>query len=153
NPKLVSCSISGYGRTGPLASVPGYDLVIQATAGIMSITGEPEGMPMKVGVAITDIITGLYAAVSVLAGLQARGKSQSGMAFDLALADCTLASLVNIAQAALLTGTRPQRLGNAHPHIVPYEAFATADGHLVLAVGNDSQWQRFCAAVGRSDWA
>ena len=153
NPNLVSCSISGYGRTGPLANVPGYDLVIQATAGIMSITGEPDGMPMKVGVAITDIITGLYAAVSVLAGLHARGKGRPGMAFDLALADCTLASLVNVAQAALLTGERPQRLGNAHPHIVPYEAFATADGHLVLAVGNVTQWQRFCAAVGRADWA
>ncbi|MBX3414108.1 MAG: CoA transferase [Pirellulales bacterium] len=157
NPGLVSCSISGFGRTGPLADVPGYDLVIQARSGLMSITGEPDGMPMKVGVAITDVITGLYAAVSILAGLHARERpgdpARDGMAFDLALADCTLASLVNVAQSALVTGKRPVRYGNAHPNIVPYEAFATADGHLVLAVGNDRQWQRFCQAAGRADLA
>ena len=153
NPQLVTCSISGYGRTGPLAAVPGYDLMMQASAGIMSITGEPEGMPMKVGVAITDVITGLYAAASVLAGLYARGKGQPGRSFDLALADCTLASLVNVAQGALLTGERPRRWGNAHPQIVPYEAFATADGHLVLAIGADRQWQRFCRAVDRDNLA
>lgn len=154
NPRLVSCSISGFGRTGPMAAVPGYDLVIQARSGLMSITGEPEGSPMKVGVAITDVITGLYAAVSVLAGLHARESQQAaGMSFDLALADCTLASLVNVAQSALVTGRRPARYGNAHPNIVPYEAFATADGHLVLAVGNDRQWQRFCQAAERDDWA
>ncbi|HEX5444089.1 MAG TPA: CaiB/BaiF CoA-transferase family protein [Pirellulales bacterium] len=153
NPRLVSCSISGYGRTGPLANLPGYDLMMQASAGIMSITGEPEGMPMKVGVAITDIITGLYAAASVLAGLVGRDRGAPAAAFDLALADCTLASLVNVAQAALLTGQRPTRWGNAHPQIVPYEAFATSDGHLVLAIGADRQWQRFCKAVDRADWA
>lgn len=153
NPELVSCSISGYGRTGPLKQTPGYDLMMQASAGIMSITGEPDGAPMKVGVAITDVITGLYAAASVLAGLYARGKGRGGNSFDLALADCTLASLVNVAQAALLTGERPRRWGNAHPQIVPYEAFATADGHLVLAVGADRQWQRFCRAVEREPWA
>jgi crotonobetainyl-CoA:carnitine CoA-transferase CaiB-like acyl-CoA transferase len=152
NPGLVSVSISGFGRTGPLADTPGYDLVIQAMAGVMSITGEPDGMPMKIGVAITDVLTGLYAAISALAGLVARGKS-GGKSFDLALADCTLASLVNVVQGALVTGRRPKRYGNAHPHIVPYEAFSTADGHLVLAVGNDRQWQRFCAAVGRQDLA
>ncbi len=153
NPRLVSCSISGYGRSGPFADRPGYDLVIQAMAGIMSITGTPEGEPMKVGVAISDVITGLYAAASVLAGLFARGSAQNGWAFDLALFDCTLASLVNVAQSALVTGERPRRFGNAHAQIVPYEAFATADGHLVLAIGNDGQWQRFCRAVGRDDWA
>jgi crotonobetainyl-CoA:carnitine CoA-transferase CaiB-like acyl-CoA transferase len=153
NPRLVRVSISGYGRTGPLADTPGYDLVVQATAGIMSITGEPAGMPMKVGVAITDVITGLYAAISALAGLVRRGGTNAGSAFDLALADCTLASLVNVAEGALLTGHRPERFGNAHPHIVPYEAFATSDSHLVLAVGNDRQWQKFCAAVGKDDWA
>lgn len=155
NPRLVSCSISGYGRSGPLAAVPGYDLMMQASAGLMSITGEPDGMPMKVGVAITDVITGLYGAVSVLAGLygRARGGRDAGMAFDLALADCTLASLVNVAQSALLTGQRPVRYGNAHPQIVPYEAFATSDGTLVLAVGADRQWQRFCQAIERPDWA
>lgn len=155
NPRLISCSISGFGRTGPLADVPGYDLVIQARSGLMSITGEPDGAPMKVGVAITDVITGLYAAVSVLAGLHSREKqtTNGGMAFDLALADCTLASLVNVAQSALVTGKRPVRYGNAHPNIVPYEAFATADGHLVLAVGNDRQWRRFCKAAERDELA
>jgi crotonobetainyl-CoA:carnitine CoA-transferase CaiB-like acyl-CoA transferase len=146
-PTLVSCSISGYGRTGPLADTPGYDLVIQATSGLMGITGEPDGRPMKVGVAITDVLTGLYAAISVLAGLVAQGRGQAGRAFDLGLLDCTLAGLVNVAQAALVTGERPKRYGNAHPQIVPYEAFATADSHLVLGVGNDGQWQRFCQAA------
>jgi crotonobetainyl-CoA:carnitine CoA-transferase CaiB-like acyl-CoA transferase len=153
NPALVTCSISGYGRSGPLAAMPGYDLMMQASAGMMSITGELDGMPMKVGVAITDVITGLYAAASVLAGLYERGKGRLGTSFDLALADCTLASLVNVAQGALLTGERPRRWGNAHPQIVPYEAFATADGHLVLAVGADRQWQRFCQAIDRDDLA
>lgn len=153
NPRLVSCSISGYGRTGPLAETPGYDLAIQAGMGLMSITGEPAGTPMKVGVAMTDVLAGLYAAVSVLAGLYARGEGREGLAFDVALADCTLASLVNVVQSSLLTGQRPRRFGNAHPQIVPYEAFATADGHLVLAIGADRQWQRFCAAVSRADLA
>lgn len=153
NPQLVSCSISGYGRTGPMADVPGYDLVIQAMAGIMSITGEPAGRPMKVGVAISDILCGLFAATSVLAGVYARGQGRTAPAFDLSLVDCTLASLVNVAEGALVTGKRPRRYGNAHPHIVPYESFATADGHLVLAVGNDRQYQRFCGAVGRPELA
>ncbi len=153
NPRLVSCSISGYGRTGPDAERPGYDLNIQATHGIMSITGEPDGRPMKIGVAMADVVTGLYAAASVLAGLLAREQGQAAPAFDLALADCTLASLVNVAQGTLLTGQRPKRYGNAHPHIVPYEEFATADGHLVLGIGNDRQWSRFCAAAGRADLA
>jgi crotonobetainyl-CoA:carnitine CoA-transferase CaiB-like acyl-CoA transferase len=151
NPQLVVVSISGYGRTGPLANKPGYDLVIQATAGIMSITGPPEGPPMKIGVAIADVITGLYGAISALAGLVARGKYSSGGSYDLALADCTLASLVNVAQGALVSGQRPRRWGNAHPQIVPYEAFATADGYMVLAVGNDAQFQRFCRAGQREE--
>jgi crotonobetainyl-CoA:carnitine CoA-transferase CaiB-like acyl-CoA transferase len=153
NPNLVAVSISGFGRTGPLADAPGYDLAIQATAGLMSITGEVDGAPMKVGVAISDVLTGLYAAISALAGLQARSRGTAGQHFDLALADCTLASLVNVAQSTLVTGQRPKRYGNAHPQIVPYEAFATADGHLVLAVGNDRQWQRFCQAAGGDDLA
>ena len=153
NGELVSVSISGYGRTGPLAEVAGYDLVIQAMSGLMSITGEADGMPMKVGVAIIDVISGLYAAISVLAGLHRRGSGKGGTAFDLALADCTLASLVNVAQGSLITGEKPRRYGNAHPQIVPYEAFATSDGHLVLAVGNDRQWLRFCQATGHDDWA
>lgn len=153
NPRLVSCSISGYGRTGPMAGVPGYDLVIQATSGLMGITGEPDGAPMKIGVAMSDVIAGLYAAVSALAGLRARDAGQSGMAFDLALMDCTLTSLVNVAQSTLVTGQRPARFGNAHPQIVPYEVFPTSDGHLVLAIGNDAQWQRFCATAGLSELA
>lgn len=153
NPLLVSCSISGYGRTGPLADQPGYDLVIQAASGLMSITGEPDGTPMKVGVAITDVITGLYAAVSTLSGLYARIAGRGGSAFDLALFDCTLASLVNVAQSTLVTGERPVRYGNAHAQIVPYQVFETADGHLVLAVGNDGQWSQFCQLAQRADLA
>ncbi len=153
NPRLVACSISGFGRTGPMRNVPGYDFVVQGSSGLMSITGEPDGPPMKVGVAIADVLTGLYAAVSLLAGLVGREQGDAGRFFDLALADCTLASLVNVAQAALLTGDRPQRYGNAHPHIVPYQMFATRDGYLILAVGNDAQWRRFCEAVGRQSWA
>jgi crotonobetainyl-CoA:carnitine CoA-transferase CaiB-like acyl-CoA transferase len=153
NPELVHCSISAYGRNNAWSQAPGYDLMMQASSGIMAITGEPDGMPMKVGVAITDVITGLYAATSLLAGLYARGKGRGGAGFDLALADCALASLVNVAQGALLTGQPARRWGNAHPQIVPYEAFATADGHVVVAVGADRQWQRLCRAVERDDWA
>ncbi len=153
NPRLISCSISGFGRTGPQAGVAGYDLVTQAGTGLVSITGEPDGPPLKVGVAISDILTGLYAAISALAGLYARGPNGAGRAFDLALADCTLASLVNVAQSALVTGERPKRWGNAHPQIVPYEAFETADGFLVIGVGNDDQWRKFCAAVDEGAWA
>ncbi len=173
NPRLVVCSISGFGRTGPWANVPGYDFVVQALSGLMAITGEPAGPPTKVGVALTDVITGLYAAVSIVAALRTSDQppttshqlpfanSQSSSLdpqsplrhIDLSLFDCTLAALVNVAQSHLVTGRRPERYGNAHPQIVPYECFATADGHLVLAVGNDAQWQRFCAAVGRGDLA
>lgn len=153
NPKLVSCSISGFGRTGPMADVPGYDFAIQASSGLMSITGEPDGAPMKVGVAMSDILTGLYAATSLLAGLFAREQGRTASGFDVALADCTLASLVNVAQSSLLTGRTPKRWGNAHAQIVPYEAFATADGYVVLAVGADRQWERFCRAVGHDAWS
>ncbi|MBS0210433.1 MAG: CoA transferase [Planctomycetes bacterium] len=152
NPRLVCCSISAYGRQGPLAGVPGYDLMIQAGSGLMGITGDAAGAPMKVGVAITDVLTGLYTATSALAGLLARERGQPARAFDLALADCTLASLVNVAQSTLLTGQRPQRWGNAHPQIVPYEVFPTADGYVVLAIGADRQWVRFCQRVGRDEW-
>ncbi|HEY4312579.1 MAG TPA: CaiB/BaiF CoA-transferase family protein [Pirellulales bacterium] len=153
NPRLVSCSISGFGRTGPLADVAGYDLVTQAGTGLMSITGEPAGPPLKVGVAMSDILTGLYTVISALAGLHGRGRDGLGGAFDLSLADCTLASLVNVVQSALVTGERPQRWGNAHPQIVPYESFETADGFLVIAVGNDDQWRKMCAAIEHDDWA
>lgn len=153
NPRLVSCSISGFGRTGPWANVAGYDLVTQAGSGLMSITGAADGPPFKVGVAMSDILTGLYAVISALAGLHARGRDGQGRSFDLALADCTLASLVNVAQSALVTGERPERWGNAHPQIVPYESFETADGFLVIGVGNDGQWRKLCAAIDHDDWA
>ncbi|HEX4132080.1 MAG TPA: CoA transferase [Pirellulales bacterium] len=153
NPGLVSCSISAFGRTGPWSDRPGYDLMIQAASGLMGITGEPDGVPMKVGVAITDVVAGLYAAVSVLAGLVGREQGQPGRAFDLSLFDCTLASLVNVAQSTLLTGKPPKRWGNAHPQIVPYEVFATSDGYLALAIGADRQWKKFCHRVDCQAWA
>lgn len=153
NPQLVVCSISGFGRTGPMADVPGYDLMVQACAGLMSITGEPDGAPMKVGVAISDVITGLYGVISILAGLVQRPRSERGIHFELALADCTMASLVNVIQSAILTGQTPKRHGNAHAQIVPYEVFATSDGHIVLAVGADRQWERFCRLIGEPDLA
>jgi crotonobetainyl-CoA:carnitine CoA-transferase CaiB-like acyl-CoA transferase len=153
NPRVVVCSISGFGRTGPLRDLPGYDFAIQALSGLMSITGPVEGPPCKVGVAATDVLTGLYAAVSVLACLRARRASGHGYAIDLALLDCATAAQVNVAQAFLTSGVVPPRQGNAHLQIVPYQLFATADTWLVLAVGNDGQWQRFCAAAGRPDLA
>jgi crotonobetainyl-CoA:carnitine CoA-transferase CaiB-like acyl-CoA transferase len=147
NPRLILCSISGFGRTGPLRDLPGYDFAIQALSGLMSITGPAEGPPCKVGVAVTDVLTGLYASSAVLACLLARQRSGHGYALDLALLDCALASQVNVAQAYLTAGVVPPRQGNAHLQIVPYQLFATRDGWLVLAVGNDGQWQRFCQAA------
>jgi crotonobetainyl-CoA:carnitine CoA-transferase CaiB-like acyl-CoA transferase len=153
NPRLIVCSISGFGRTGPLADLPGYDFAVQALSGLMSITGPVEGPPCKVGVAVTDVLTGLYAAVAALACLRGREQSGHGYAIDLALLDCAVAAQVNLAQAFLTSGTVPPRQGNAHLQIVPYQLFPSADGWLVLAVGNDGQWQRFCQAAGRDELA
>jgi crotonobetainyl-CoA:carnitine CoA-transferase CaiB-like acyl-CoA transferase len=153
NPRLIVCSISGFGRTGPLRDAPGYDFAIQALSGLMSITGPVEGPPCKVGVAVTDVLTGLYAAVAVLACLNARGRTGHGYAIDLALLDCAVAAQVNLAQAYLTSGAVPPRQGNAHLQIVPYQLFATADSWLVLAVGNDGQWQRVCQATDRPELA
>lgn len=153
HPHLIVCSISGFGRESPLRDVPGYDFAIQALSGFMSITGPAEGPPCKVGVAVTDVLTGLYAAVAVLACLQARQSSGHGYAIDLALLDCAVAAQVNVVQAYLTSGAEPPRQGNAHLQIVPYQLFATADTWLVLAVGNDGQWQRFCRAAERPDLA
>ncbi len=153
NQRLIVCSISGFGRTGPWSDLPGYDFAIQALSGLMSITGPAEGPPCKVGVAVTDVLTGLNAAVAVLACLRAREQSGHGYAIDLALLDCAVAAQCNVAQAYLTSGQVPPRQGNAHLQIVPYQLFATADGWLVLAVGNDGQWQRFCRATGRDDLA
>ncbi len=153
HPRLIICSISGFGRTGSRRDEPGYDFAVQALSGLMSITGPAEGPPCKVGVAATDVLTGLYAAVAVLACLHARQSSGHGYAIDLALLDCAVAAQVNVAQAYLTSGELPPRQGNAHLQIVPYQLFATADSWLVLAVGNDGQWQRFCRAAQRADLA
>lgn len=153
NPRLIVCSISGFGRTGPWSDLPGYDFAIQGLSGMMSITGPIEGPPSKVGVAMADVVTGLYAASTVLACLHARQQSGHGYAIDLALLDCAVASQVNVAQAYLTSGNVPARQGNAHLQIVPYQAFQTADDWLILAVGNDAQWQRFCKVAERLDLA
>ncbi len=153
NPRLVVCSISGFGRTGPMSDLPGYDFAVQGLSGLMSISGPVEGPPCKVGVAVTDVLTGLYAATAVLACLHARQQSGHGYAIDLALLDCAVAAQVNVVQAYLTSGAVPPRQGNAHLQIVPYQAFATADDWLIVAVGNDGQWQRFCRALGLPDLA
>lgn len=152
NPGLVHLAISGFGADGPDADKPGYDLIAQAAGGLMSITGERAadgGRPMKVGVAISDVVTGLFAAVSILAGLLGRERGTApGQRIDVSLLESTLAVLVNQAQNAFTTGQAPGRLGNAHPNLVPYETFATADGELVVAVASERQWPRFCQALG-----
>ncbi len=153
NPGLVYCSLTGYGQTGPLSEHPGYDFAIQAQSGLMSITGPVEGPPSKVGVALADVMTGLHAAVAILAALHHRHLTGEGQAIDVALLDSQLAGLVNVAQSYLVTGRTPQRYGNAHPTIVPYQMFDTVDGAIALAVGNDGQWQRLCAALERPDLA
>ena len=151
HPKLIACSISGFGRTGPMKDAPGYDFAIQALSGLMNITGPAEGPPYKVGVALADILTGLYASNAILAALHARARTGHGYAIDIALADCALAAQVNVAQAFLTSVKLPQRQGNAHLQIVPYQLFATADGWLVLNVGNDGQWRAFCAAAREAE--
>jgi crotonobetainyl-CoA:carnitine CoA-transferase CaiB-like acyl-CoA transferase len=162
NPSLVHLAISGFGTEGRAADLPGYDFVIQAVSGLMSITGAPDaegGHPTKVGVAISDIITGMLGAVSVLAALVGRERGLPdrpegvGQRIDLSLLGATLASLVNQAQNAFVTGRPPGRLGNAHPNIVPYEAFQTADQPIVVAVGSERQWPRFCQALGLPELA
>ena len=144
NPRLVYCSITGFGQTGPYKDRLGYDFLIQAMGGLMSVTGEPDsngGQPQKVGVALTDIMTGLYASNGILAALAERERSGLGQHIDLSLFDVTAATLANQASNYLVGGIVPSRLGNAHPNIVPYQSFAVADGHIVIAVGNDSQFE------------
>ncbi len=153
NPRLVYCSITGFGQDGPYRDLPGYDILIQGAAGIMSITGEPDGPPMKVGVAISDITAGLFASNAILAALVGRGTSGQGRYIDISLLDSTVAWLANVGANYLATGRVPERLGNAHANIVPYQAFATGEGTIIVAVGNDDQWQRFCRAVERADLA
>ncbi|MDF1522163.1 MAG: CoA transferase [Trueperaceae bacterium] len=153
NPRLVTCSITGFGATGPRASEPGYDAAIQALAGVMAMTGETDGPPVKVGVAWVDVLTGLHAAVGVLAALRARDATGVGRHLDVALFDVALASAVNQAQATLLTGEAPVRRGSAHPNIVPYQAFAAADAPVMVACGNDAQFAHLAAAVGLPELA
>ncbi|MFD1626023.1 CaiB/BaiF CoA transferase family protein [Azospirillum griseum] len=157
NPRLVYGSITGFGQTGPYRSRAGYDFMIQGMGGLMSVTGQPDGEPgagpVKVGVAVTDIFTGLYATIGILGALAHRDRTGEGQQVDLALLDVQVAVLANQAMNCLVGGTAPQRLGNAHPNIVPYQAFATRDGHIILAVGNDGQFAKFCGVAGRPDLA
>ncbi|HUU35394.1 MAG TPA: CoA transferase [Vicinamibacterales bacterium] len=152
-PELIYCSISGYGQTGPRRDEPGYDAVMQAEGGLMSITGAADGPPYRLGVAIVDIVSGMFAAQGVLAALVARGNTGQGQVVDIGMLDAAAALLTYQAGSYFATGAVPGRLGNRHPTIAPYETFATADGDLALAVGNDGLWQAFCRAAGLADLA
>lgn len=155
NPGIIYCSITGFGQTGPYRQRAGYDFLIQGMGGLMSVTGEaddqPGGGPMKVGVAIVDIFTGMYATTAVLAALANRERSGIGQYIDLALFDVQVATLANQATNYLVSGRSPERLGNTHPNIVPYQVFATSDSHIIITVGNDDQYRRFCTAAGVTD--
>jgi crotonobetainyl-CoA:carnitine CoA-transferase CaiB-like acyl-CoA transferase len=153
NPRLVLCTVTGYGSDGPEAGRPGYDFTVQARSGWMAITGEPAGTPVKAGVAVVDVLTGQLAAVAILAALRERERSGRGQRVEVPLFDAALAGLVNVTQAALVTGREPARWGNAHATIVPYQAFDGADRAFVVAVGNDAQWRRLCEAIGAGDLA
>jgi crotonobetainyl-CoA:carnitine CoA-transferase CaiB-like acyl-CoA transferase len=156
NPGLVYCSITGFGQTGPYAERAGYDFLIQGMGGLMSVTGRPDGEPgagpQKVGVALTDILTGLYAANAIQAALIERARSGVGQHIDLALLDVSIACLANQASNYLVGGVVPARMGNAHPNIVPYQDFPTADGDMILAIGNDQQFRKFCTVAGHPEW-
>src|SRR4051812_29446031 len=147
-PRLIYCSISGFGQTGPRRSEPGYDAVIQAEGGLMSITGGPDGPPYRLGVAIADIVSGMFAAFGVSAALLARERTGRGQRVDLGMLDATTALLTYQAAICFATGQAPVRMGNRHPTIVPYEMFPASDGEFVVAVGNDEQWRRFCGVIG-----
>jgi len=155
NPGIIYCSITGFGQTGPLSQRAGYDFLVQAMGGLMSVTGEPDGKPgagpQKIGVALTDILTGLYTNIAALSALANRDRTGEGCHIDMALLDVTAACMANQAMNFLVTGNAPGRMGNAHPNIVRYEAFATADDYVIIAVGNDSQFERFVEVAGRPD--
>jgi formyl-CoA transferase len=157
NPRLVYASITGFGQDGPYAARAGYDFIIQGMSGFMSVTGErdgvPGGGPQKAGVAITDLMTGMYTAVAILAALAERDRTGRGRRIDASLLDSAVAMMATMSHNYLVGGAPPGRLGNAHPNIVPYQVFACADGHLILAVGNDGQFAKFCAVAGRAEWA
>ena len=157
NPSLIYCSITGFGQTGPYAERAGYDLMIQAMSGMMSITGRADGVPgggpLRVGVALTDLFTGVYAATAILAALEVRNRTGVGQQIDMALLDVGMATLANQASGFLNTGNVPQRQGNSHPSLAPYQDFPTRDGAMLLAIGNDGQFRRFCDAVGKPEWS
>lgn len=153
NPRLVYCSISGFGQTGPLRDKPGYDFMIQAMGGIMSITGEPDGEPMKVGVAAADLFAGQNAVIAILAALQARMTTGEGQYLDIGLFDSQLGWLANVASNYLISGSLPKRYGNAHANIVPYQSFRASDGWFVIAVGNDKHFEALCKMLGKPEWS
>jgi crotonobetainyl-CoA:carnitine CoA-transferase CaiB-like acyl-CoA transferase len=157
NPRLVYCSITGFGQTGPYAERAGYDLMIQAMSGMMSITGKPEGTPggtpQRVGVALTDVFTGVYAFGAILAAIEVRHRTGQGQHIDMSLLDVGMAILANQAAGFLNTGQTPKRQGNSHPSLVPYRDFETHDSAMLLAIGNDGQFARFCAVAGHPEWA
>ena len=148
NPRLIYCSITGFGQTGPYAQRAGYDYIIQGMSGLMSVTGEPDGQPQKVGVAVTDIFTGIYACTGILAAVHQRQTTGKGQHIDMALLDVATAVMANQAMNYLATGKAPQRMGNAHPNIVPYQVFDCADGYIIVASGNDGQYRKFCNLLG-----
>lgn len=153
NPKLVYCSVTGFGQDGPYAHRAGYDFMIQGMGGIMDLTGDPDGAPQKIGVAFADIFTGLYGVIGVLAALRRRDETGEGEWVDMALLDAQVGVLANQALNYFVTGKTPKRLGNAHPNIVPYQVFPASDGHLIIAVGNDGQYKRLCGVLGRPELA
>jgi crotonobetainyl-CoA:carnitine CoA-transferase CaiB-like acyl-CoA transferase len=149
NPRLVYCSITGFGQDGPYAERAGYDYLIQGMSGLMSITGQPDGEPQRVGVAVTDLFSGLYAVIGILAALRDRDRRGRGQHLDIALLDCATAMLANQAMNFFATGEAPGRTGNGHPNIVPYQVFPVADGEVIVASGNDAQYRRFCEVLDR----
>ncbi|KOF19418.1 CoA-transferase [Ensifer adhaerens] len=153
NPRLIYCSVTGFGQDGPYAHRAGYDYIVQGMSGIMDLTGEPDREPQKIGVAFADIFTGLYGVIAVQAALAQRERTGKGQQIDMALLDCMTGVLANQALNFLVSGKAPRRLGNAHPNIAPYQVFPTADGHLIVAVGNDRQFVKFCNLLGRGDLA
>ena len=153
NPRLIYCSITGFGQTGPYAHRAGYDFIIQGMAGLMSVTGEPDGQPQKVGVAVTDIFTGVYSATAILAALVQRGRTGQGQHIDMALMDVAVSTMANQALNYLTTGVAPVKMGNAHPNLAPYAVFDCADGWIILATGNDSQFRKLCDLLGLTEMA
>ena len=153
NPRLIYCSITGFGQTGSLRDKPGYDFMIQGMGGLMSITGEPDGEPMKVGVAVTDLFAGQNAVIAILAALQARTQTGKGQHLDISLFDSQIGMLANVASNYLVSGSLPKRYGNAHANIVPYQSFQASDDWFVIAVGNDKQFARLCEMIGKSELA